>query len=72
MSVDDINTLKLGEQVEVKMNGLGGKVHLIKGTVQGIDLWEKRVRVAKDEYTCDWFPPRLINRCAPILKTKQR
>ena len=66
MSVDDIKDLRLGEQVEVKMNGLGGKIHLIKGTVQGIDLWEKRVRVAKDEYTCDWFPPRLL------IKPKQR
>ena len=62
MSIDEIKYLKLGEQVEVKMNVLGGKIHLIKGTVQGIDLWENRVRVAKDEYTCDWFPSRLITR----------
>ena len=62
MSVDDIKYLRLGEEVEVKMNGLGGKIHLIKGTVQGIDLWGKSVRVSKDEYTCDWFPPRLIIR----------
>jgi hypothetical protein len=58
MSVDDIKNLRLGEVVKVKID----ESHSIKGIVQGIDLWEKRIRVSKDEYTCDWFPPRLISK----------
>jgi len=55
MSQEDMYKLQLDDIVEVKIGDLS-----VSGKVKGIDIWEFRIRVEKDEYTCDWFPPRLV------------
>ena len=56
MSSDDIKYLRIGDPVRVGVI-LSESVF---GRVRGIDTWSLQVRVETDEFTCEWYPPRLI------------